>query len=300
MTLKLAIDWTPNINHIGFFVADALSFYKENGLNIEIINPADDNYRLTPAKKVELGKADFALCPLESVLSYRVKDQPCMLMALAAMYQEDVSAIVVKDQTINSPIDLDGKSYASYKARYEDKIVEQVIKNDGGKGSVNMLYPDKLGIWETVLKNKADATWIFTNWEGIQAQETNEQLSYFKLKDYDIPYSYSPVLVAEISNINRKKEAIKKFMNATKKGFLFSKDNPEKACVVLSKHVPKYDENINLIKALSASSPFFGDQDNWGMMDPTSVYTFLLWLHKNNLETTRFMPSDIITNEFLE
>ena len=51
------------------------------------------------------------------------------LIAVAAILQEDLSAIVVKERSdLKSPKDLDGKSYASYKARYEDEIIKQIIQ----------------------------------------------------------------------------------------------------------------------------------------------------------------------------
>ena len=37
--LRLALDWTPNINHIGFFVSLEKNFYGENGIDLEIVNP---------------------------------------------------------------------------------------------------------------------------------------------------------------------------------------------------------------------------------------------------------------------
>ena len=74
--LTLALDWTPNINHIGFFIAQEKGFYKELGLDVSITDPSEDNYAVTPAKKIELGQANFALCPTESILSYRTKSKP--------------------------------------------------------------------------------------------------------------------------------------------------------------------------------------------------------------------------------
>ena len=134
-TFRLALDWTPNINHIGFFVAKELEFYDELGLKLELLNPEVDNYALTPAKKVEKGIADMALCPLESVISYRTKQHPFDAVAIATIFQEDLSAIVVLAESDSTrPKDLDGRSYASYKARYEDEIVKQMIINDGGNG----------------------------------------------------------------------------------------------------------------------------------------------------------------------
>ena len=74
--LKIALDWTPNINHIGFYVAKDKGFYADFNIDLEIIDTSIDNYKVTPAKKVELGIVDFALCPIESIISYRRKSTP--------------------------------------------------------------------------------------------------------------------------------------------------------------------------------------------------------------------------------
>ena len=44
MKIKLALDWTPNTNHIGFFIAKELGYYKNNGIKIELLDPISDNY----------------------------------------------------------------------------------------------------------------------------------------------------------------------------------------------------------------------------------------------------------------
>ena len=69
-----------------------------------------------------------------------------------SIYQDDVSAIAtIKSKYITRPKHLDGKSYASYKARYEDEIVKKMIINDGGKGEINLQYPERLGVWNTLV-----------------------------------------------------------------------------------------------------------------------------------------------------
>ena len=57
--IKLALDWTPNINHIGFFVSLEKNFYADKGIDFSIINPFDDNYSITPAKKVDWYCSNF-------------------------------------------------------------------------------------------------------------------------------------------------------------------------------------------------------------------------------------------------
>ncbi|MEO1624128.1 MAG: ABC transporter substrate-binding protein [Bacteroidota bacterium] len=294
--IKIALDWTPNINHIGFFVAQQKGFFQDRGLDVELLDPSSDNYQTTPAKKVELGMAHLALCPLESVISYRSKAKAFDLIALAAILQEDLSAIVVpKSDTVQSPKDLDGKSYASYKARYEDEIVRQMIRNDGGRGDIRIEYPAKLGIWNTIVNASCDATWIFLNWEGVEAAESHLDLCYFKMSNYGIPYSYSPVIAAQEQAVNQQADAYRKVLEATRQGYLYSQEHPEEATAILAPFVPQNDQNIDLTKALAACTNSFGTADGWGRMDRDNVAAFLHWLRDKQLETHPLTVQDLVS-----
>lgn len=293
--LRLALDWTPNTNHIGFFVAQEKGFYKEFGITVDITNPAQDDYAVTPAKKVELGNADLALCPFESVISYQTKAVRFDAVAIATVFQEDLSAIVVReDSNIKSPKDLDNCSYASYKARYEDEIVKQMIKNDGGEGSIQVVYPQKLGIWQTVENKTYDATWIFMNWEGVEAKSKGLQLRSFKLADFGIPYSYSPIIMGSRTRIMELKEVYSNFLSATKKGFLFSKDYPEEAAKILSRHLSESDRDIDLLETIKISASVLENEDSWGVMSKKRVQDFIDWLSLNELETTKLNFDDLV------
>lgn len=294
--LKLALDWTPNINHIGFFVAKELGLYEDEGINLKIIHPGQDNYSTTPAKKVEMGEADLALCPLESLLSYRVKSNPFDLRAIGCVFQEDVSAIVVKsDSEIKRPKDLDAKAYASYKARYEDHIVKELIKNDGGTGAIEITYPEKLGIWETILSGMYHATWIFENWEGVEALQKGIELRSFKLKEYDVPYSYSPVIAASQLQLGANKTLFKSFMKASKKGFMHCIKSPQESTKILSEHLVPQDKHMNIEACLEFSIPYFGTKENWGVLNQEEVQKFLDWLVEKGIEKRQFTASEIVS-----
>ena len=291
--LKLALDWMPNINHIGFYVAKEKGFFKELNIDVEIISPEADSYKYSPAKKIELNLADLALCPTESIISFRTKKKPFKLYALATIFQSDISAIaVVKSNNINSPKDLDGRSYASYGARYEDLIIKQLIKNDGGKGNVKIYYPERLGVWNTVANNKYDSTWIFLNWEGIE----KPNLKFFKLSDYNIPYSYSPLITTSAKLVQEKKDIIKMFLKATKKGFLYSINNVQESSEILYKYLSESDKKINLENAINFSRKYFGDQQSFGKIDQNVFSEFFQWLNLNKIEKIDFDIRDFYLN----
>lgn len=298
--ITLALDWTPNINHIGFFVALKQGYYRELGLDVTIVSPSLDDYEKTPAKRVELGEADFALCPTESIISYRTKSKPFPLVAIAAVLQSDLSAIVTqKGIGLDRPKDLDAKLYSSYKARYEDGIVQEMIKNDGGRGDLKVVYPRKLGIWETVLKGQADATWIFENWEGIEAQVAEVELNYFRLKDYGIPYSYSPVIAANENLIADKLESYQAFLAGSKKGYITCQEQPLLAAALLSEEIAEADRAIDLDACLAFSAEHFGNAENWGQIDIAELDRFLNWLREKGLEHSQLKVKEIFNSSCL-
>ena len=299
--IKLALDWTPNVNHIGFFIAKEMGFYAQFDINLEILNPADDNYQTTPGKKLENNSADFAITPFETVISLNNKKNKVNALAVYAIFQKDLSRIATLETSkLISPKDLDHKMYASYKARYEDFIVKQMVINDKGKGDIKVVYPEKLGIWNTLLEDKADATWIFDNWEGIEASSNDIKLNKFVLADYGIPYGYSPILITKQEHVILRNSEYVNFIKATKQGYLFAQENLTKSVSILKKYVTKRDlERIDLEKSIQMSSDYFGNQLTCGKMEQEKVDSFLNWLVENNIEDRVILEQKLFTNELI-
>ena len=72
--VAVALDWTPNTNHTGLFVARARGWYRDVGLDVELLSPQADGYKATPAQRLAEGAAHFALAPSESVVSSHFRD----------------------------------------------------------------------------------------------------------------------------------------------------------------------------------------------------------------------------------
>jgi ABC-type nitrate/sulfonate/bicarbonate transport system substrate-binding protein len=300
--LKIALDWTPNINHIGIFIAKELGYYQDEGIEVEILNPLEDNYKLTPGKKLELGLADFAIAPFETVISLNNKKNIVDAIAVFAILQEDISSIAsLKSSNLDSPKFLDGKIYASYKARYEDHIVKEMIKNDGGTGNMKIVYPDKLGIWNTLLESKADATWIFDNWEGVEANTKRIELNKFSMSDFGIPYCYSPVIIARNNLIITNKNDYSLFIKATQKGYLYAAENKSRSVSILTEYLTDYDKaNIGVSDSIDITAPYFGNDKECGFMKPERINIFLKWLVEHNLEDKKIINQNLFTNDLLK
>mgnify|MGYP005859556123 CR=1 FL=1 len=310
--IELVLDWTPNTNHTGFYVAAAKGYYEEHGLGVTIRSPAADNYEKTPAKRVATGDATLAIGPSESAISYSTHPEYPSLTAIAAVCQTDKSAIVtLADSDVDRPADLDGRRYASYDARFEDNIVAQMIQNDGGEGSFESITPPKLGIWDTLLEGEADATWVFTPWEGLLAERDGIGLNSFGLDEYNVPYGYTPVLLARQETIDDDDGRLADFLEATARGYRLAAAEPETAADILRTEASGMDvDNAEFLRESQrrVAQAYLTDDGEWGVMDAKRWGAFVDWLAAEGILTTldgepilaeELPPEKLFTNELL-
>jgi len=287
--IDLALDWTPNTNHTGFYVAREKGYYAEEGVEVAIRSPADDAYETTPANRVATGEATLAIGPSESVISYHTHPEYPPLTAVAAVCQTDRSAIVtLADDSIDRPAQLDGRRYASYDARFEDDIVRQLIRNDGGDGDVEIVTPPKLGIWNTVLDGDADATWVFMPWEGLLAERDGVDLTPFYLDEYDVPYGYTPVLLARPDTIADDAERLEGFLTASARGYRFAAENPAEAATILREAATGMDaDDPDFLERSQRelAEAYLTADGEWGRMTTERWDRFVTWLADRGILT---------------
>ncbi len=287
-TLRVALDWTPNTNHTPIIVALAHSHYASAGLDVQIISPAADDYSTTPASKLVRREVDIALCPSESIISHRYSSHPAPLKAIATLLAKDASAIaVLASSGISRPRELDDKRYASYSARFEDGTVRELVREDGGKGSFEVVKPPKLGIWGSLMEGSADATWIFPAWEGVEAKQRGVEVRCFRLEEYGVPYGYSPVLAVNedmIKGDSGKSSALKRFLMATGKGAEDMLLDVEAAAKAVELQVAS-TERVLVRESLTilVEGGYFGVIEKWGVMDGRKWEEWVGWLRQQGL-----------------
>jgi NitT/TauT family transport system substrate-binding protein len=310
-TITIALDWTPNTLHSGIYLAQLKNYAKQENIDFQISHAGQDLYIKTPARKLFDGEVNVAIMPSESILSYNLKHPENQLIAIAAITHQDTSAIVtLADSGIDSPKQLDGKIYASYQALFEDEIVKEMIKNNGGEGKLNIQYPEKLGIWNTLIDKKADATWVFMPWEGVEAELKGIQLNAFKLEDYEITYGYSPLIVVRKKFLNEHASTIKSFLKAIGKGYVFAHNNKINSAKMLfnETEMANYASEEMIFKSLLAfKNSFLNENFTWGVMDRNRWIDFLSFLYTSeiinkkfpNVDFSALQPEDFFTNDFI-
>ena len=302
-SVTVALDWTPNTNHSGFYVALADGLYADQNLNVTL-KSADESGASgkTPARQVADGEAHFAVAPSESAISFATTDpSKPRLQAVAALVQGSTSAIcTLAESGIEKPSQLAGKRYASYVGRFEDAIVARMVSNDGGDGAAVKFHPlDFHGyIDETTMgagsvvasyleKGASDSTWIFCHWEGVLAERAGKKLNNFALEDYGIPYGYSPILLAHPDQLTGEAaQTTRAFLAATAEGYKRAAADPAAAAAALCKCGPPSLSDAAFVDASShAIAPKYLDSSDgtWGRMTLERWTAFVDFLSESGI-----------------
>ena len=243
-TVRLALDWTPNTDHTGFFVARAQGLYQAAAIDLQILPYAT----ATPETLLAAHQAECGISFQDS-MTFAVA-AGADIVSVAAILQRTASAIgVLADGPIQRPRDLDGKTYAGFGYPNEDPTLKFVIRADGGKGVFKTATLDAAA-YEALYHHQADFTIPFTAWEGVEATQRGIALRYFQFADYGFPDYYQVVLACDRQWLERDPSAAKRFVAATVAGFQFAADHPDEAAALLVSENPgAFDANKDLPKA---------------------------------------------------
>lgn len=298
--IRIALDWTPNTIHSGLFLALAHKFYQDANLSVEILSP-DASYETTPAKRLAAGEVDLIVCPSETIIAYNETNarNPMTLQAIYAILQRDASAIVTCSDKFKNLKDLESGTYGSYNARYEDSIVREMISFADGEGEKMAIESEvrKLSLFDAVKKGDLDATWVFMPWEGVEAEMEGVKLNVFRTGDCGIPYGYSPCL-SRRNDGGLADDVIKRFVEATRKGYKLAQDDPAAAVKVLRDQASPKRSDEFLLKSQIAINEFYGAEATMlGKMDGSKWWQWLDWLSgKGLLQETHLQAGKLFTN----
>lgn len=227
-TVRIALDWTPNTNHTGLYVAQQQGWFRDAGLDVQFL-PYNST---SPDTLVSSGAAEFGISFQDS-FTYS-KAAGADITSVLAVLQNWGSEIGIKAgrADITSPRDLDGKVYGGFGGPGEQPKMSAVIKNAGGRGTFTTVV---LGTsaYEAVYAGQADFTEPFVAWEGIEAEMRGEPFRTFAYTDYGFPDAYSVLLMAHSPWLAAHPDQATAFVQAAQRGYQMGADDPGKAAQLL-------------------------------------------------------------------
>ncbi|CCO08378.1 ABC transporter substrate-binding protein [Desulforamulus hydrothermalis] len=294
--VTVVLDWYPNTNHTGLYVAKDKGFYEQQGLAVEIIQPGQGS---TADRLVAAGKADFGISYQESVTQARARGIP--LVSIAAVLQHNTSAFAsLKEANITSPRDFAGKRYGGWGSPVEEAVIKAVMEKAGGDpAKVKYVTLGATDFFASIGRD-ADFEWIYYGWDGIEAKRRGLDLNLIMLKDLDPALDYyTPVIVTGEKHIAEQKELVKKFMAATARGYEWSIEHPAEAADILLKNAPEL--NAELVKASQAwvSRQYRAAAPRWGVQREEVWARYANWMFERQLIPQNIDVKQAFTNQFL-
>ncbi len=295
--VTVVLDWTPNTNHTGLYTALENGYYKDQGLDVEIVQPPEGG----AASLVASGKADFGISYQEEVTYAKTSDDPLPIKAIAAVIQHNSSGFASpKDKNIKTPKDFEGKIYGGWGSESETAAIKAVMEKTGADFDKVTIADIGQDDFFTATTNSVDFAWIYEGWDVVQAKLKNFDLNFIPLNQFDkrLDY-YTPVIISNETLLNDNPELAKKFMKATTEGYQFAIDNPEEAAKTLVKHAPEIDEELAIESQKFLASKYKDDAPRWGEMKDEVWNNYTAFLKEYGLINKDLKPEDAYTNEFL-
>ena len=293
--IKVLLDWTPNTNHTGLFVAKSLGMFSAEGLSVEIIQSSEGGV----SQLVGAEKANFGVSYQEEVTFARLENIP--VIAIAAINQHNTSGFAsLKEKNIITPKDFENKRYGGWGSKVEEEVLKGLMQKYNADFNKLQIISTGSADFLTSIKRDIDFAWIFWGWDGINAKVKGIDLNYISVRDQDKKLDYyTPLLIASEKTLQESPDLVKKFLKATRDGYVYAVNNPEKAALILAKENTEADIEFLKQSQEYLSKQYLDGEKNWGTMNLKRWKNYTDWLWEHHLIEKKLDNTKAFTNEFL-
>lgn len=294
--VTVMLDWTPNTNHSGLYVAQEQGLYDDAGLDVRIIQPGEQGG--LPA--LASGDADFAVSVQEALTPARMQGAP--VVSVAAIIASNTSSLVsLADEGIDRPADLAGHRYGGFGGELETELVRRLVGCDGGDpDAVEFVEVGNVDYRAGLERDFFDFVWIFEGWDGIRLEQQGVDTASIPFADHFdcIPDWYTPLLATSEQMIEEQPDVVRAFLAATARGYRIAIDDPDAAADALLAGAPELDEQ--LVRASAAYlAPRYAPDRAWGVQEAAVWQGFTDFLIDAGIVEDDVDIEAAWTNEFL-
>lgn len=290
--VKLMLDYTPNTNHTGIYVADSLGYYADAGIDLEIIQPSD----IATEAVVASGSSQFGISVGENVAMF--DSQEDSLESIYGILNTNTSGFLSRsDRNIKRPKDFEGKTYCGWGSDIESSLINTIVAADGGDPSKVKIITATSSLLDE--NTECDVIWAFAGWDKIHLENNDVAINYIPFTDYGVDW-YTPVIITSNEYLDENPELVKQFIKATQKGYQYAIDNPAKSADILLEAAPELDREL-VENSQQYLSPYYQTAGQpLGYQEPEIWKTFTVWLNQNNLitesDSTKFYTNSYVTD----
>ena len=284
--IVFCLDWTPNTNHTGLYAAQTLGYYREEGLDVQIVQPPEDGAVLMCAA----GQAQFAIEAQDTIAASLDLEEPLGITAIAAILQHNTSGILSRaGDGITSAKGLENRIYSTWNLPVELAMLRYCMEKEGADFDTVKLIPNNITDEPAALAaHQTDAVWIFYGWSGINAEVSGVACDFwdFASLSSELDY-YTPLILANNDFLAQYPETASAFLRATAKGYAFAIKNPTEAAdmLIAGDTTGSLEGAKDLVYASQRwlSERYIADAPAWGYISPERWNGFYAWLYNNGL-----------------
>lgn len=310
-SISFMLDWTPNTNHIGLYVAQKLGYFDDEGVDVTILPTAQAGAETS----VENGVADVGFTTLSNVAAFNA--QGANLKMVFDLTQQPVArwCALASHTDISTPKDFDGKTFVSFGSAEQTAVLRQMIRTAGGTGDFETATAGT-NTFQALTNGQGDFGGFYATWENVESELHGPALHCFVASDWGVPGN--PDQLGFAVNAAWLKDAshgdtLRRFLAAVRRGYDYALANPDEAADILVDQAGEAQLDPELTHA---SMQEIVDGNYWTTDDPTAVpgtvnleaaQAYIDFLYENGTYTDADgsplpaapQAADLATNEYL-
>ena len=294
--VKLALDWYPNANHIGLYIAEENGYFEEENLKVEIYTPSDPT---TVLQTVASGADDFGMNYQPELLQARSKGVP--VVSVLGMVQHPLNSVMaLKSSGNESPKDLKGKKVGYPGIAWNEDALNTMLQSDGLNGLDDIeLVNVGWDLGSSLISEKVDAIIgaYFTH-ESILLENEGHPVNVMRMEEWGVPDYYELVMVTSEDYLSENPEVVERFVRAVSKGYADAISDPQSGVDVLKKYFPEIDENIDRPGADLLQELWKGKGGKFGTQEEVKWASFTEWMQKKGIINKDVDPNDAFTDRY--
>ena len=265
-SISFMLDWTPNTNHIGLYVAQKLGYFDNEGVDVTILPTAQAGAETS----VENGVADVGFTTLSNVAAFNA--QGANLKMVFDLTQQPVArwCALASRTDISTPKDFDGKTFVSFGSAEQTAVLRQMIRTAGGTGDFKTATAGT-NTFQALTNGQGDFGGFYVTWENVESELHGPALHCFVASDWGVPGN--PDQLGFAVNAAWLKDAshgdtLRRFLAAVRRGYNYALANPDEAADILVDQAGEAQLDPELTHA---SMQEIVDGNYWTTDDPTAV-----------------------------
>jgi putative hydroxymethylpyrimidine transport system substrate-binding protein len=296
--LTLDLDFYPNPDHAGIYMAEKEGFFTEAGLDVTIDSPSDP---AAPLKEVAAGRADLAITYEPEVMLAHEKGLD--VVAVAALVNQPLTSLMwLKKSGIKGVPDLKGKTVSYAGIPYQEAFLKTILARADVPASAVKSVNVGFGLLPSLISGSAQAMLGgYSNVEGVDLQERGKEPVITPVDQLGVPTYDELVIIARRSTLEEEGERIRLFITSLRRGTEAAAANPKaatEAILAANTDLPpklaaaQVKATLPLLSARTPGKPY-------GWMNPEEWETFAGWMRDEGLISEQPKAAEVLSNAYL-